>query len=360
MKDKPVKRMFKKRRSMLVMLVAMIFAILIISMGIAGVVSFFMLSRSIIPSLPENRHILIIVYMVLVSVFIGTILARFSGRRFLRRIYELVNATKEVAAGNFNIRLECGGAREIDRIARSFNEMVSELSAIETLRSDFVSNISHEYKTPISSIRGFARRLKKDTLTDEQRNEYLDIIISESERLTRLSSNVLLLSRLESTEKLSEKAEYSLDEQIRRTILLLDPQFQKKELEVEAALDSVLIVANDEMLNHLWLNLLENAIKFSHNGGTIKITLGTTLDAVVVTISDEGVGMDDNVKKRIFDKFYQGDQSRATEGNGLGLSLVKRILELENGKIVITSELHKGTCFTVSLPFRKTEALPKR
>ena len=352
MKGKISKRMLGIHLSMLAMLVTMIFIILVVSMVIAGTVSYLMMSWNIIPSLPENRHVLLIVYMALVSLLTGTILARVGGKQFLRRIYELVKATREVAAGNFNVRLGCGGAREIDIITKSFNEMVKELSTIETLRSDFVSNISHEFKTPISSIRGFARRLKKDTLTDEQRSEYLDIIISESERLTRLSSNVLLLSRLESAEKSFEEVKYSLDEQIRRTILLLDPQFHKKEIEIDAALDSVQILANDEMLSHLWLNLLGNAIKFSPNGGTIKITLETNGKDAIVSITDEGAGMDENVKKRIFDKFYQGDQSRATEGNGLGLSLVKRILELENGKIEVDSELGKGTCFTVSLPIR--------
>ena len=344
--------MLGNRFPMLVILVAMIFVILFFSMGIAGVLSYLVFSWNIIPSLPENRHILMVLYTVMVSIIIGTFMAMLGGRRFLRHIYELVSATKEVAAGNFNVRMGSGGPKEMDLITKSFNEMVSELSAIETLRSDFVSNISHEFKTPISSIRGFARRLKKDTLTEEQRNEYLDIIISESERLTRLSSNVLLLSRLESTEKLVEETEFSLDEQIRRAILLLDPQLQKKDLEIDAALDSVSIVANDEMLNHLWLNLLGNAIKFSPEGGTIKVTLGTTGEKAVVTISDEGTGMDGDVRNRIFDKFYQGDQSRSTEGNGLGLSLVKRILELENGNIEVESELGKGTCFTVSLPIK--------
>ena len=354
MKDKSSKRMLKKKLSLLVILVAMIFAILFVSMVISGVVSYLLLYWNIIPLMPENMHIILIVYMALVSLFTGTILARFGGERFLRQIYELVNATKEVAAGNFNIRMGSGSTREIDIITKSFNEMVKELSTIETLRSDFISNISHEFKTPISSIRGFARGLKKDTLTDEQRNEYLDIIISESERLTRLSSNVLLLSRLESTEKVFEEAAYSLDEQIRRTVLLLEPQLQKKRIEVDVALETVLIIANEEMLSHLWINLLGNAIKFSPYGGTVKITLGTVGEEAVVTISDSGIGMNDNVKKRIFDKFYQEDQSRATEGNGLGLSLVKRILELENGEIEVDSELGKGTCFTVSLPIRET------
>jgi len=293
-----------------------------------------------------------LIFLLLISLFIGTVLAILGGERLLRPLRNLTEATKEVASGNFDVRVETGGSHELSRLATSFNEMARELSSIETLRSDFISTISHEFKTPIVSIRGFARRLKKNALTDEQRNEYLDIIISESERLTRLSSNVLLLSRLESTEKVVEEIEYSLDEQIRRTVLLLEPQLQKKQMEVDIALEAVRIIANDEMLSHLWINLLGNAIKFSPDGGIIKITLAIIDGDAVVTISDQGAGMDEEVKRRIFDKFYQGDQSRATEGNGLGLSLVKRILELEKGKVEVVSELGKGTLFTVLLPVR--------
>jgi len=285
----------------------------------------------------------------------GTILARVGGERFLRQFYALFDAMKEVAAGNFSVRMEAGSARETVSLANNFNEMVKELSNIETLRADFISNISHEFKTPVASIRGFARRLKKDSLTDEQRNEYLTIIISESERLSRLSSNVLLLSRLESTDKVTEETEYSLDEQIRRTLLLLEPQLQKKQLEVDISLEDVRIFANEEILSHLWINLLGNAIKFSPEGGTIKVALAIVGNNAVASISDEGAGMEEEIKKRIFDKFYQGDGSRATEGNGLGLSLVKRILELENGVITVDSEPGNGTCFTVSLMIRHEE-----
>ena len=345
---------FNKRRfSLLVMLVLMVFAILTASMLISGFVTFRLLSWGIIPFAPGNLHILVIMYMALVSVFTGTILARIGGKHFLRQIYELVDATKKVAAGDFSVRMKSGSAREIDLISRSFNNMVKELSTIETLRSDFVSNISHEFKTPVASIRGFARRLKKNNLTAEQRDEYLDIIISESERLTRLSGNVLLLSRLESTEELREETEYPLDEQIRRAVLLLEQQFQKKGLETDIALDEVSITANEEMLSHLWINLLGNAIKFSPEGGAVRISLTAEGTDAVVKIADEGPGMGDEVKKRIFDKFFQGDQSRATEGNGLGLSLVKRILELENGRIEVESEPGRGACFTVMLPLRR-------
>jgi len=338
--------------SLLVILVVMIFTILLVSMAIAGTVSLFLFTRNIIQFPIENIHLISILYMASVSLITGTILARVAGGYFLRQISELADATKRVAAGDFSVRLRRGRSVEIELITDSFNEMVKELSKIETLRSDFVSNISHEFKTPIASIRGFARRLKKDTLTEAQRDEYLDIILSESERLTRLSSNVLLMSRLESTEKIIERTGYSLDEQMRRTILLLEPQLQKKALDVDVELETVEITSDEEMLSHLWINLFENAIKFSPEGATLKVSLFTTGKEAVATIRDAGIGMDDDVKKRIFDKFYQGDRSRSTEGTGLGLSLVKRILELENGKIDVDSEPGEGTSFTVTLPLR--------
>jgi signal transduction histidine kinase len=319
---------------------------------ISGSILYFFTKSGILPPFSESRFPIIIAYLLLISLLIGTILAIIGGGWFLRSHRRLIEATKEVASGNFNIRVEESGIREVARLAKSFNEMAKELSSIETLRSDFISNISHEFKTPIVSIKGFARRLKRNSLTEEQRNEYLDIIISESERLTRLSSNVLLLSRLENTEKDIEKAEYSLDEQIRRAILLLEPQLQKKQLEVDARIETVQIFAGEEMLNHLWINLLGNAIKFSPNGSTVKITVLQKDNEAIVTISDMGEGMDDDIKKHIFVKFYQGDSSRATEGNGLGLSLVKRILELENGSISVESEPGKGTRFTVTLPIK--------
>lgn len=354
MRDKTTKRRLRRKLSALVILVALMFTILFISMVISGIVAYFLFEFNIIQTAPENRHIVLISYMLLVSLFMGTILARVGGERFLRQFYALFDAMKEVAAGNFNVRMKAGSARETVGLAKNFNEMVKELSNIETLRADFVSSISHEFKTPVASIRGFARRLKKDALTDEQRNEYIDIIISESERLTRLSSNVLLLSRLENTERITEQDDYPLDEQIRRTLLLLQPQLQKKQIDLDVALETVNITANDEILSHLWINLFGNAIKFSPDGGTIKVTLGLSGDNAVVSISDQGPGMDNEVKSRIYDKFYQGESARTTEGNGLGLSLVKRILELENGKIEVESELGKGACFTVSLLVRQS------
>jgi len=350
MRDKVAKRFFKEKLSLLAILVVMIFAILFVSSLIAGLVAYVLITHEITPFRHGRIFEAVAVYMAAVSLLIGTILARFFGGRFLKQISKLAEATKAVAAGDFNVRIKSGGAKEVEYITTSFNDMVQELSNMETLRSDFVGNISHEFRTPVASISGFARRLKKSSLTREQRDEYLDIIISESERLTRLSSNVLLLSSLENTGKFIEMAEYQLDEQLRRTILLLEPQLLKKNIDVDIDLNSVSITANEEMLSDLWINLLNNAVKFSHENAEIRLSLTAGDKDAVVTISDDGIGMDEDIKNHIFDKFYQGDKSRATEGNGLGLPLVKRILELENGKIEVESEPNKGTTFIVTLP----------
>ena len=355
MKDKTTNRLFKEKLSLMAILVAMIFAILLVSSAIAGFVSYLLVTHNIVPLGHVRMIEATAVYMALVSLLIGTILARFFGERFLKQINELADATKAVSEGNFNVRIGGGRAREIDFIGTSFNDMVKELSNIETLRSDFVSNISHEFKTPIASIRGFARRLKKNSLTQEQRDEYLDIIIYESERLTRLSSNILLLTNLENKEKISERHKCRLDEQLRRTVLLLEPQLKKKNIQTDILLEPMEISANEEMLSDLWINLIGNAIKFSPENSTIKLSLSKTDDAAVIIVSDNGIGMDEETQRHIFDKFYQGDKSRATEGNGLGLPLVKRILELEEGEIAVQSAPDKGTTFTITLPIGGTK-----
>ena len=300
-----------------------------------------------------NRFPFVFPFLLLVSLFTGTVLTLFIGERLLRPFRHLTQATDEIASGNFDVRLEGSGrVREVVQLNRSFNEMARELGSIESLRADFINSISHEFRTPIASISGFAKRLKRDSITEEQRNEYLDIIISECERLTKLSGNILLLSSLENTERVTERAKYSLDEQLRRALLLFEPLFQKKGLEVAVSLKAVNIFANEEMLHHLWINLLSNAVKFTPDGGKVEVTLASDYQRAVVSISDTGIGMDEGVKRHIFDKLYQNDKSRATEGNGLGLSLVQRILELENGSIEVESELGKGSSFTVSLPIR--------
>lgn len=339
----------KRRLASLTLLVAFVFVIQLISILFSTTILYLLLRMGIFPTITENRLPVISLFLLLTSVFIGTLIAAIGGGYFLRPLRELTEATKEVAAGNFDVRVEPHGTEELEQLAISFNEMTKELSTIETLRIDFVSNISHEFKTPVVSIRGFARRLKKDALTERQ-SECVDIIIAETERLSELSQNVLLLSRLESADQISEKTIYSLDEQIRRCLLMLEPLLDKKQLELDVRMESVQINSNEEMINHLLINLFGNAIKFSPEKGTIGVSLQTNGEYVQITVSDEGIGMDENVKAHIFDKFYQGDASRATQGNGLGLSLVKRILHLTGGTIAVESAPGQGTCFIVTLP----------
>ncbi|MDL2236298.1 HAMP domain-containing histidine kinase [Christensenellaceae bacterium OttesenSCG-928-K19] len=343
--------LLSKRRkiTMLVFLVFFVFGILFVSVLISGIISYFLFEAGVMPPLENNRFPLVFVFILLFSLGIGTLLAMVGGRYAMRPLRKLTAATKEIAAGNFEVQVDATGPDEFKRLALSFNEMTKELASIETLRSDFVNNISHEFKTPVVSIRGFAKLLKKDTLTKKQRDEYLDIIISESDRLTSLSSNVLLLSKLECMEFTSNHKEYALDEQLRRAILLLEPQFCAKNLELEIEIDPSRIAADEELMQHVWINILNNAIKFSPEQGTVRVEAHSKEDVVEVTITDHGTGMNEEAQRYLFDKFYQADSSRATEGNGLGLSLVKKILELSGGTVEVQSAPGEGTSITVKL-----------
>ena len=241
-KERPPRR----RLSTLILIVLFIFLILFVSVSVATGISYIFIRTGLLPSPTTSRFPVVFIFLLIVSLFLGTVMASVGGEQLLRPLRRLIEATKEVAAGNFNVQVEVSGTHELARLAASFNEMVKELGSVETLRSDFVSNISHEFKTPVVSIRGFARRLKKDGLEEEKRNEYLNIIISETEYLTQLSSNVLLLSNLETTDKVVEKATYRLDEQIRQAILLIEPHLEQKGLEIQIDLEPVRIVAGEE------------------------------------------------------------------------------------------------------------------
>ncbi len=339
----------KGRLTTLLFLVLFVFLILVVSIVFSGAVLYLLILAKIFPTITANRLSATLLFLFLVSIFIGTLLAAILGDHLLKPLRKLTEATKQVASGNFDVELEASGTKELAQLSASFNRMTKELSGIESLRYDFVSNISHEFKTPVVSIGGFAKRLKKDPLTQRQL-EYVDIIISETERLSKLSQNIMLLSNLESSETLGDTSDYFLDEQIRRCLILLEPQLDKKGLELHTKLQPVKINTDEEVLNHLWINLLNNAIKFSPRGGAIKITMDFDESRVQVTISDEGIGMDETAISHMFDKFYQGDPSRATAGNGLGLSLVKRILSLIGGEIQVTSAANHGTSITVALP----------
>ena len=291
---------------------------------------------------------------LIVSSFVGTVISSVVSYHLLGPLRELIAATKTVAKGDFSVRLSAENQiGEMAELIESFNVMTEDLSGIEMFRSDFINTFSHEFKTPIVSIRGFAKQLQNENLTEEERREYTDIIISESERLTKLSANILLLSKLEHQSILSDLTTFSLDEQLRSDILLLEKQWTKKDLEIEPELDAVAYCGNAEVLSQLWVNLLSNAIKFTPEGGKIVIRLTKDSECVKVMVRDNGIGMSHETLQHVFEKFYQGDRSHSVDGNGLGLSLVKRIVELCGGTISIESEEGNGTTVYVSLPIRR-------
>lgn len=267
----------------------------------------------------------------------------------VKKIKVLTKATNEVAQGNFDINLETKEKDEIAQLIFHFNEMTNKLRNTAYIQKDFVNNISHELKTPISSIQGFAKILKDDNLTKEERLEYLDIIIEESKRLEKLSINTLRLSKLKNQDIIDNENKFSLDENIRKAILILQGKWIGKNINFNLDLPKTYYYGNEELFLQVWTNIIENAIKFSNNNGNISIWIEKSLDFIKVNIKDEGIGMEKEVINFIFDKFYQQDNSRSELGYGLGLAIAKRIVQLSKGTISAESELNKGSTFIISL-----------
>jgi signal transduction histidine kinase len=270
------------------------------------------------------------------SSIIGVFITSIACEKVLNPLNQLIRATKIVSTGDFSVRVkETKSNSEIGILLRNFNHMAEELGSIEIFRSDFINSFSHEFKTPLASIRGFAKQLRNDNLSAEKRKEYTDIIITEAERLSKMSANVLLLVKLENQQFIPEQKEYELDEQIRNCIILLEKQWSKKNIDINLELKPVKIFGNMEMLSQVWINLIDNAIKYTDENGHITITCCETANDILFKISDNGIGMDNYTLKYIFDKFYQGDTSHSQHGNGLGLSIVKRILDLCREKLLL-------------------------
>lgn len=314
---------------------------------------------------PENNlfrnYAMLLAYALLFSIVVFMIIIMGLSNKAMKPIVQLNNATQEVAKGNFDIFVVNDSQDEIGQLTESFNKMAKELKSIEYLRKDFVSNVSHEFKTPISSILGFAKLLENRNLTEEEKKEYLEIIVEESERLSNLSTNILKLSKLESQDIVFNKAEYSLDEQIRRVILLLEPKWCEKNIDFDIEMENISFLADEDLMQQVWINLLNNAIVYSYQNGVIHIKMYKQKEEekAVIIIKDEGIGMDKHTKDRMFEKFFKGDTSHSKEGAGLGLALVKRIIDLHQGVIEVESEPGKGTAIKLTFPneFRGWEAI---
>lgn len=295
-------------------------------------------------------EIILLTVTLLICAIIGSTLMFFATKFISRPIKNVSDITKEIAKGNFDVEINYKSHDELGILAKNFNLMTNELKNMEYLRKDFMSSVSHEFKTPIASIQGFVEIIKDKNLSSDKFEEYTDIIIEETKRLNNLCSNILRLSRLDNQIIPNKTTYFSLDEQIRKTILLLEEQWSKKDLELKIRLDKVNYDGDEELVQQIWFNLIGNAIKFSNNHGIIQVTLKENPKYIIVEIRDNGIGISDQSKSRIFEKFYQGDTSRSESGNGLGLGIVKKIIEICNGTIFFESEVEKGTYFTIKLP----------
>ncbi|HML38464.1 MAG TPA: HAMP domain-containing sensor histidine kinase [Bacillota bacterium] len=265
---------------------------------------------------------------------------------------EAVDVLNRIARGDFNVSVPTYDRDPFPELAESINKMARELGSMETMRQDFISNVSHEIQSPLTSISGFAALLKSGALTPEQRIHYIEVIESESRRLSKLSENLLKLSALEADGTSINRREYRLDKQIEHITLMMEPHWMEKDINVEAELQKAVYSGDEELLSQVWINLLHNSIKFTPEKGSITITLSVDEKEAVCGISDTGIGISQEDQAHIFERFYKADKSRdrSLGGSGLGLSLVKKIVELHGGTVSVESKPKEGSVFTVRLP----------
>ena len=280
---------------------------------------------------------------------------------FLRRYYtvqkplhRILEATKKMRQGDFSVRIDRPkiptAANEIDVIADDINNLAVELSGVETLRTDFIANVSHEIKTPLAVIQSYATMLLDDTLTAERRTEYAKTLTEAARRLSDLITNILKLNKLENQQIYPQTKRFNLSEQLCECLLHYESIWEEKNIQIETDIDpDIVMEADSELLALVWNNLLSNAMKFTDHNGTVSVTAKQDTLDVVVTVSDTGCGISAETGKHMFEKFYQGDTSRAAQGNGLGLALVKRVMDITGGEISVQSEVGKGSTFTIML-----------
>ena len=291
------------------------------------------------------------VWAILFSVVLGSAIARYASHTFFAPITRLCRAMKEVAGGDFHVEMQTDSKiDELRELYDNFNRMVRELNSTETLQTDFISSVSHEFKTPINAIEGYAALLQEQDLTPDEQRQYVEKILFNTRRLSTLTGNILLLSKLSSQSIRPRRTTFRLDEQIRQAVLALEQKWEDKELDLDVDLERTTFTGYEALLLHVWTNLIDNAVKFDPRGGLLRLRLYQPDEHLLFTIEDSGPGIAAGDEERIFAKFYQSDTSREAEGNGLGLALVKKIVEL-NGGSVRAENLPQGGCrFTVRLP----------
>lgn len=311
-------------------------------------------------NLLKQRAILtffVILLIALVFTLINGLWRRYTIGRPVKKILE---ATRKVTEGQLDVRIEplhgLDSINELDAIITNFNKMTKELGNVEALQTDFIASVSHELKTPLAVIQNYATILQDPDLTAQERKNYAQRIADATIRLNRLVTNILKLNKLDNQSFIIHKKRYLLNEQLAAALINYEPLWEKKKIEIDADMEDIYITSDKDLLELAWNNLISNAIKFSLPGGHIRISiLRSSKNELTVKISDNGIGMTENVRRHIFDRFYQADTARAVQGNGLGLALVKRIVYLIGGKINVVSEENKGTTFSIILPISKPE-----
>lgn len=299
--------------------------------------------------IPISSSVLLFLVLIVISLVIGGLVTGFIAKYFFDPIKKLRESMEKVAAGDFTVQLDAHSASsEIMEVYSGFNLMVSELRATEILQTDFVSNVSHEFKTPINAIEGYSMLLQSSEELTQEQEKYLDKIVYNTQRLSSLVGSVLLLSKIENLSIPSKNSRYRLDEQIRQSIVSLEPMWEKRETEFDVDLECITYTGNETLLHHVWDNLINNAIKFGPDRGTVTIRLSTKADQIIFTVENQGERLTEEVKHHLFDKFYQADSSHKAEGNGLGLALVKKILDF-SGDDIRADNTRNGCRFTVTL-----------
>ncbi|MFY0517383.1 sensor histidine kinase [Lysinibacillus sp. UGB7] len=286
------------------------------------------------------------------SLIAGSLLILVAAMFLVKPIKRLTNATRHIAGGDFNVKLNIKQKGELGTLARSFEEMTHDLQQLEQMRREFVSNVSHEVQSPLTSIAGYALALKQEDITHNERHRYLDIIIAEAHRMSKMSDSLLKLSMLESQSQQLQLVTFSVDEQIRRAIVAIQPQWAARNIRFELDLEAVRLEADYDQLNQVWTNILVNSIKFSKDNSVINVSIKQDTKNATVRISDKGIGISYEDQKRIFERFFKADRSHSRKyaGSGMGLAIVKQIVSLHQGDIRVESEPGRGTTFIVTLP----------
>lgn len=342
----------KDRKSMTLLLSVVVIGHLLITTVLVGVAVFLLVRLDILKGENQTAPMLILI-LVLANIGVGTVVTFFLIRIPMKPVNLLIDQMNRLASGDYTARIKFGKILShhgtMNELADSFNKLAQELENTEMFRSDFINNFSHEFKTPIVSISGFAKLLKRGNLTRQQQTEYLEAIEAESMRLSYLATNVLNLTKVENQTILTNVSTYNLSEQLRSCILLLENKWVRKNLDFQLYFGEHTICANEELLKQVWINLIDNAIKFSDPEGIIEIRVEDMGEKLTVSVLNSGVEISKENQKKIWRKFYQADESHASEGNGVGLAIVKQVVQLHSGSANVTSE-GGVTIFSVTLP----------